>query len=205
MAASSYQSVSGRRRDPLGRRAIGLGLAIAVHVIGVLLVLLMPAPTFFKRPPPPERFEVQSIPADRIAPKPKPRGTVTRARQTAGGGAPPRTPAPTPPAPPAETTPEPTPPKMIVLSKDAFAAADIASLPPGAGAGASGSSSGKDSGAAYGPGEGPGGAPMYNAEWYVKPTDAQLAFYMPANRQPGWGEIACKTIENYGVENCRAL
>ncbi len=28
---------------------------------------------------------------------------------------------------------------------------------------------------------------------------------MPPGAQTGWGEIACKTIEHYHVENCRQL
>ena len=32
-----------------------------------------------------------------------------------------------------------------------------------------------------------------------------MATYLPPATQSGWGLIACKTIERYHVENCRAL
>lgn len=96
------------------------------------------------------------------------------------------------------------PPQMIVLSRDEFAGSDIGKIPaaPGGGDGAEG---GADSGTSYGPGAGPGGAPLYNAEWYREPSHAEIAGYLPANVQAGSAMIACRTIENYHVENCRSL
>ena len=88
------------------------------------------------------------------------------------------------------------PPQLLVLSKDEFAASNIANIPShhdddsGDGAG-----SGKDSGSAYGPGEGPGGERLYDAEWYREPTHAEMATYMPPDAQTGWGMIACKTVD----------
>jgi hypothetical protein len=47
---------------------------------------------------------------------------------------------------------------------------------------------------------------LYEAEWYRRPTDVELGGYMPANAPPdGWGLVACKTIEQYHVENCQTL
>src|SRR3546814_9935806 len=58
----------------------------------------------------------------------------------------------------------------------------------------------------YGPGEGPGGERLYEADWYRKPTNAELSFYMLANApSTGWGLIACQTVEHYRVDNCRTL
>ena len=69
-----------------------------------------------------------------------------------------------------------------------------------------GQESGPDSGSVYGPGEGPSGARLYNAEWYREPSRAELAGYMPAGSPPvGWAMIACHTIADYRVENCREL
>jgi hypothetical protein len=112
-----------------------------------------------------------------------------------------------------EKTPHvPLPWNVTPLSQDEFASSDISNKPmrqPDAqstGTGTNGNETGKDSVAAYGPGEGPGGEQLFNAEWYTKPTHAELAFYLPKDGpSEGWAMIACRTIENYHVDNCREL
>lgn len=107
----------------------------------------------------------------------------------------------------------PAPWNVIPLSSQEFAAADISKMPSRQDAqtpavdGNEGAGAGDSKGAAYGPGEGPNGEQIYNAEWYVKPTDAQMAFYMPKNRTPqsGSADVACRTIQHYHVEDCREL
>ncbi|MBW8784746.1 MAG: hypothetical protein JF593_08905 [Novosphingobium sp.] len=116
-------------------------------------------------------------------------------------------------APARATMPKPTPVvkvptlpfPMINLSKEELAASDIGKMPRhGPGSGDAGE--GKDSKTAYGPGEGPGGARLYNAEWYREPTDAELVTYMPAGAHQGdWAMVACRTIENFHVDNCQEL
>ncbi len=118
-------------------------------------------------------------------------------------------PKPLPPLPkvPLATNPRqqpPTPPSkaFVEVSKEDFAAMDIAKLGPKSGAQISGPPS------TMGPGEGPGGQPLYNAEWVREPTDGELAPYFSAakSRPPGaWAMIACKTIANFHVENCQQL
>lgn len=47
---------------------------------------------------------------------------------------------------------------------------------------------------------------LHNADWFRKPTDAQLGGYLPQSAaREGWGLVACQTIEKYHVENCRIL
>lgn len=102
---------------------------------------------------------------------------------------------------PAEQPPSPFP--FLTLSREQMAAADIGNLPKGAvGAGA-----GKgDSAAVVGPGEGPGGVQLFEAEWYRRPSHAELSPYIPGNAPPnGWGLVACKTVDHYHVENCQTL
>src|SRR3546814_16386118 len=97
---------------------------------------------------------------------------------------------------------------MIIVSKEAFGASDIGKLPKDAPEVASGGGEGKaaDSASTYGPGEGPGGSTLYAADWYRKPRDAELAYYMPKQVRPGsWAEIACQKVERYRVEDCREL
>src|SRR3546814_12351352 len=93
---------------------------------------------------------------------------------------------------------------MIIVSKEAFGASDIGKLPKDAPEVASGGGEGKaaDSASTYGPGEGPGGSTLYAADWYRKPRDAELAYYMLKQVRPGsWAEIACQTAERYRVVN----
>jgi hypothetical protein len=200
IAPSGYRSGSDRRR------ATGLAMAIIAHLL-VLMVMLRLAPTLPVKTEekPPSTFTLNPVPNPAPTPGPaKPK--VDKARQ-ADTGSPPKAP-PEPPKPPA---PPVTPPKPIELpqligGKDMFDAVGVATSRPGRdGAGAGQSVAGKDSGSAYGPGSGPGGERLYNAEWYREPSNAELGGYLPPRAQPGWGLIACKTIDNYHVENCRAL
>ncbi|WBO21622.1 hypothetical protein [Sphingomonas abietis] len=111
--------------------------------------------------------------------------------------------------------PPPIPWNVIPMSKEEFAQSDISSKPTRAAAAAAtpgsdgdnGNDDSKDSSATYGPGEGPGGDRLYNAEWYTRPTDAQMAFYMPKNGVvgDGYGDVACKTIPDFRVEDCQEL
>jgi len=93
------------------------------------------------------------------------------------------------------------PPAFIPMSSEDMAAADISKM----GKSGSGDSQG-DPSKVYGPGEGPAGQHLYRAEWYREPTNAEIAGYLD-ERSAGaqWAEIACKTVENYRVENCQEL
>jgi hypothetical protein len=129
-------------------------------------------------------------------------------------------------APKAETRPEPksSPPPLpvqkpptptwnvIPMGHADFAQSDIStkeSAPAARSADSSedaGSSQGSGSGAAYGPGDGPDGQQLFNAEWYRRPSHAELAGYIPSNAPPeGWGMIACKTAPDYRVEDCKQI
>lgn len=93
------------------------------------------------------------------------------------------------------------PPVFIQISNDDFAKSDISKL-----ARSSGGSSAGDSKGTYGPGAGPQGQQLYNAEWVREPSDAELAGYFTQRSQGGdWADIACRTIENYRVDNCQPL
>lgn len=113
---------------------------------------------------------------------------------------------PTPPeeVPPPEIPIPPSPNKgFIEMSREEMAAGDISTLPKYEIAAASGSSAGDSAKAS---GQAPNGEPLYRAEWHREPTDGELAFYLPKNRPPGsWAIIACRTIDNYQVENCQSL
>lgn len=93
---------------------------------------------------------------------------------------------------------------FIPMSHADFASGDIGRIKsaPGAGSGAQMA----DAGGGKGEGEGPGGARLYNAEWYRKPTDAELSGYFRGGTQSGqWAMIACRTIAAYHVEDCQEI
>lgn len=103
---------------------------------------------------------------------------------------------------PTEQQPSPLP--FLLLDSQQMASADIGRMAKrGAEEGVAGAGS---SAAVAGPGEGPGGVQLFEAEWYRRPTHAELATYLPGNAPAeGWGLVACKTIDHYRVENCQAL
>jgi hypothetical protein len=115
--------------------------------------------------------------------------------------------------PPIPVQPPPTPTwNVIPMSHEDFAQSDIStksSAPAARSADAgddAGSSRGSGSGAAYGPGDGPDGQQLFNADWYRRPSHAELAGYIPSNAPPeGWGMIACRTAPDYRVEDCKQL
>nr|WP_294850885.1 hypothetical protein [uncultured Sphingomonas sp.] len=69
----------------------------------------------------------------------------------------------------------------------------------------------KQGGAAAGDSErvgtAPNGEPLYAAEWYRKPTNQELSAYLPKNmpEEGGAGLIACRTADQYRVEDCVEL
>jgi protein TonB len=54
-------------------------------------------------------------------------------------------------------------------------------------------------------GTAPGGEKLYNAQWHRRPTNAELTTYLPPNMQNGWGMVACRTVADYRVEDCREV
>ena len=189
------------------RRAGSFGLAIAAHIL-VILLLFRLAPQLQPRPVE-ERHPVsfQMLPDADNKQQPKTQvKAVAKVKTATASGKP--TPVVTPNPPPPAKTP-PTPPVDLSLfgNRSLFASSDIGKIhnAPSESDGTD-DGSGKDSVAAYGPGAGPGGQHYYNVEWYREPTHTELATYLPHDAPPtGWGEIACRTIEHYHVDNCRTI
>lgn len=210
---STYHSSSIETRGATRRRSAAVVLTVIAHILIILLLLrLAPSPV---AKPDVQRDPVtfQMMPDQTTPTLAKRTPSPTKAKRASGGSPPRAAPraaaAQAPPAPP--KSPPPLPIKLLG-GMEMFEAADISKMPShpddqvAGGDGGSGSGSGKDSGSAYGPGEGPGGQRLYNAEWYREPSHAELNGYLPAGAPPGgWALIACKTIPNYQVENCRSL
>ncbi|TVV69964.1 hypothetical protein [Sphingomonas solaris] len=205
MASPPYSSYS--EPASLRRRATSFVLAVAANLL-LLFMLLTLAPAPGRQTPPESRPTVVDLLPEPETPKVA--STRVAEKKAASSRAAPR--APKPPAPRAAVTaPATAPPlNMILLNRDEYAAADISKMQAPDRAAGGGSANGTGSNAsgdtANGSGEGPGGERLYNADWYREPTDAELAPYLPS-RSPraGWGEVACRTVPNFRVEDCAEL
>lgn len=171
-------------------------MAIAVHLLGFMLAYLMTPPLPVKKAEP----EYESFPLLAL------REPRTEKKAAARKAAPRPVEAVTAPKLPEPPLPAASALRMMIVSSDVFAASDIGKIPART-QGATGST-GAGTGVAdsSGSGEGPGGARLYNAEWYREPTSAEMSYYMPKGTpRSGWGEIICRTIADYRVEDCREL
>ncbi|WP_448662650.1 hypothetical protein ACG3SL_18645 [Sphingomonas sp. CJ20] len=204
-------------RTVLGRRGAAFVLALIVELLLALLLLffLSPKLTGTDKGKTPAIFgfdvsgEKAADKAEAAKAKPKPKSD---AKAEVKPVTPPPPPPETPPPPPPVSTPNSTLPFIRMTRRD-YAASDIAKAPASA---PSSSDSSADVAEAGGGGSMPGdseqvgtapnGEPLYAAEWYRRPTDAQLSPYLsPRARGPGWGLIACRTIARYQVTDCQEL
>lgn len=203
-------SLSERFRATFRRRGAAFVLALIVELL-IALLLLGLIPTIEPKPKPqPVVFGIEASDGDAPAAKETPKA---KAKAKAEKGETPDRPQPKteivvpPPVPEAKQ-----PPSFLVLTREDYAAGDISkakSSGPMASADngdadAAGSSGAGDSEVA---GKGPHGETLYAAEWYRRPRDAELSPYIPARMAgvEGWGEIACRTVERYRVEDCQEL
>jgi protein TonB len=201
VASKSYQfrTVALDGAEP-GRRASGLALALGVNLL--LLLALLGIGAF--RPTAPDATSALVVD---LLPQSDERESAPAARQKAARPVEQVRPQPPkPPVIPPITSPIPprVPLQMIELTRQDYAAADIAALPkagPPAGAGAGGS--GADDSAVVG--RGPHGETLYAAEWARHPTDAELGGYRKPGAPDGFGLIACKTAPGNRVEDCVEL
>lgn len=199
MALAPYHQSGYRRGTSSQGRAASLALSFGL--VALLLALLwqlgvLPAPPIVPLSRP-NTFRLAPE-GERAATRPR----ATAARRAAARAAPKRaTPPPPPPPRPVADFP------ALRLDHDTLASADIGAMAkaPGTATGTGEADSGTDSAANAGPGEGPGGAKLYQAQWYREPGPGVLALYLRNGAQPGWAMVACRTIADYHVDNCREL
>ena len=188
-------------RSVVGRRGVSLGLTLIAHLL-LLLMLLRLAPPFAKMSPPHGSLVTFSVAPDA-------QQETARSRSAAKPRhAPAATPAPAAPPPPIVKVPPVVAPWVLTPGLEKF---DVRQVPQTAKtqqssdasvADESNGASDSDRPVAYGP----GGQPLYDAQWYREPTDAQLAFYLKDARPgPGYGMIGCQTVARYHVDNCVEL
>jgi len=192
----------GDARESLRRRGGSAVLVILLHAL-LLLLLLKLAPPFKEPVPMAPPTTITLIPGEEAAPPEAPRPAAKA--KPAGGGAPAKAtappPLPTPKPQPAPDTPA-TEPLKLWEGMEKFNLANVPSAGPGRSAGTPGRSAGAGDSVI---GKAPGGQPLYAAQWYRKPTNAQLVTYLPARPQNGWGMVDCRTVEDYRVEDCREV
>lgn len=206
MRLASTQQSGYLNDTSFGSRATSFALSVAMVLLLVFALVKMGALPFVS-PPKSKPLTVLQLPPQQSVSPIHAKAVAKTQHAAHGASAHAASPVKAPPPPPAP----PVPWMVTPLSSQEFASADIGTKPSrpdhdSVGDPASGNDSGKDSVATYGPGEGPGGEQLFNPDWYTKPTDAQLAYYLPKGGAPeGWAMIACQTAEKYHVENCREL
>jgi protein TonB len=195
LASTTYRQRSPQDETPLRRRAAGFALALGVNLLLLLVLRGLGVIPALPRDPS-SALVVDLIPESHsLAPAPSKVDEMTP--NEAARPVPPR-----PRTPQVPRLKSPIPPlrplDMIEMTREEFAAADIGKLPKaGTGSGSAGDSEEV--------GRGPHGEVLYAAEWARRPTDAELAGYLPANAPEGSGLVACKTIPDNRVDNCIEL
>lgn len=205
MWSASYLSSADPHRASARRRAASFLLTVMAHLL-LLLLLLRLAPTVMpeKKERATATFSLLPAPGDAPKPAPKTKPAAAAVRRASAAAAP-KAPAPPPPVIAKAKTLNPAPPKPLLDNPELFEMGDIGKLPSHAEESA-GNDTGKDSKSVYGPGEGSGGQRLYNVEWVREPYHSELSTYMPASVPPGsWGMIACQTIPQNHVDNCRSI
>lgn len=192
------------------RRALGLGLAIAIECLIIALLFLVgsrfagsgkdPAddarleavtfalPDAAEEQPPEQPPEAQSEPTPQTPPVPRPpveQMMVEPERPRAPIISNP-VPLPQPSAAPAPPAPEPRP----------------AAPPRTYGPVDSGPQGEPDSQRV---GTAPNGEPLYAAKWYREPTRQELAGYLSTASAPSAALIACRTVPDWRVEDCQLI
>jgi len=205
MLSDADQAVTGYQPGSPRQRLISTLLSAAIIVIALLIALYQTtvAPAL-KRAKNPVTFNIEGEDADsgkkspdksKAAPKAEEKDQVKQDEAKVAAVVPP------------VEKPKPTEKpafSFLKVSRADMAAADIGAMKsPGSG---DASPTRGNSGSTYGPGEGPGGQVLYRAEWYKKPSDAQIDGYLPSKvPAQGWAMIMCRTQERYRVEDCQIL
>lgn len=185
------------------RRGISIVLAIAIHALLLLLLLRLAPPMPVPVAPAPKGVTLDLLP-EREA-EADPSETEKEKQETRQTRSEPvqKIPKPEVEVPSKQSAPQSDIwSRVIPLTRQELASVDATLSRPAEAAGKSGERSASSAVV----GTGPQGQPLYAAQWYRRPTDAQLAPYMPpAMPRVGWGMIICQTIEDYRVDNCQEL
>ncbi|MEP7222450.1 MAG: hypothetical protein ABI673_07260 [Novosphingobium sp.] len=190
-----------QHRPSLRSRLAAFGLTLVVYALFIAVLIMMAARNGG------EMKGGSNLVAVNIEPQSQAKAPQKRATVKKQVTPPRKVPTIQPPVP--RQVEKPLPPLVLIhLSRSEMASADISKMPsrPASAAAAAPAQASAGGGAGAGAGDGPDGAHLYRADWYRKPTDAELAPYLTRGAPPGsWGEIACRTIDKFHVEDCREL
>jgi protein TonB len=189
-----------RLRGGAGRRALGLGLAVLIEALLVLLLLTLVSGINGREKERPSEVSLTVQEVSENAPEPNRPEQRQRARPEFQRPQPeqPHPPSPTPPAP----TPAPPAPTPIIPLQFQLAPGEPRNTEPAAPPARHVVSAFGDSERV---GTAPNGEPLYAAEWYREPDHHMLGTYLSTAQGPGWGLIACRTAPDYRVEDCVPL
>jgi len=199
------ESLRERLRGRQTRRGVAVLLALLFELLIILLFLTISSSL---KPKEKSKLVVFGVEDEGDKSTEKTNTKQQKAKPRAGGGqkavqSPTQPVVPTPPVPVEAQSPSP----ILWMNRRDYAATDMANRQGSAKAdgNSNGDSSAPDS--ALAGGRGPHGEPLYAAEWYREPTDAELSPYIPerARGRGGWGVIACRTAPGYRVEDCQEL
>lgn len=200
MNSTHYRPDTGRERVSPRRRAASLLLALAIEILLLLAFInlnLEPAKKPIFKGGTLSTFDIANADYAKRTPQ------QTQRKQAEAT----RPPRPVPPRPKPEIRLPERPLDMLIVTKEVYAASDIAKLGSNAPNAGTEVTAGSARGDSERVGTGPNGEPLYAAEWYREPTDAQLAAYLPKRMPEGGGSglVACRTIDRYHVTDCVEL
>ena len=201
MSATHYIPLPARDRPTAARRTGSFLLALAIEVL-----LLLAFFTLNFREPSKPVFEGGRLSTFDLSADTEADATKSERKQEEAVTRPKPRPALPIPKPKIELPKRPL--QMIEVTPEEFHSSDIARL----GTAANGPS-GPQMAEGHSPGDSekvgtaPNGEPLYAAEWYREPTNAELNAYLPKTmpERGGWGVIACKTAARFRVEDCVEL
>ena len=192
------------------RRGAALIIALALEALLILLLLFMIPPTAGNKKPGTTTIFSVETPGEEKADASKDKAEAKARPQAATAARRPVVPPPEVPPPPVPPTPN-GPLPFIVMTRQEYRDAQISNLPqrpsdPGESAATSGPSGSMAGDTPLAGGKGPGGEPLYAAEWYRRPRQAELETYLPRRwAREGSGLIACRTVARYHVDSCKIL
>lgn len=215
MLSTTSASPARRLRVSLRGRGAAILLALAIELLIALMLLWMAPKITPKEKSKTVVFGIEASDGSEAPARQEAEKAEQTARKPAGARAQAQEQQPTAETPPPPPVPPPVssgPPSFIQMSRAEYAASDVSRV-PAAKAGEEGdaetaaASGGGSAGDTPRAGTGPHGETLYAADWYRRPTNAQLSPYLPqrALGREGWGEVACRTISRYQVTDCQEL
>jgi len=209
MRAAAHARLERLREEGGDRRLVGIGAAVLLELL-LFAVLL----TLGYSKAPPEAPEVAFVSVDSGSaeeqtdsnePEPEARREAPSTTEQSESADPVQTPA-LPIPPPAAVIPTTNPlPPQPASTPEPPTSRRIRAVVRGEAMGPAAPAAGASAGDSQVVGTAPNGEPLYAAKWYREPYPDELRGFLSTASGPGWGLIACRTVEDFRVEDCVAL